>query len=40
MSYYYRIISEKNGYDLNAYTNVRDILYNSNTDVITNNNIV
>ena len=25
---------EKNGYDLNAYNNVRDILYN--TDVITN----
>ena len=29
------VISEKNGYDLNAYNNVRDILYN--TDVITNN---
>ena len=28
------VISEKNGYDLNAYNNVRDILYN--TDVITN----
>ena len=27
---------QKNGYDLNAYNNVRDILYNSNTDVITN----
>ena len=26
---------QKNGYDLNAYNNVRDILYN--TDVITNN---
>ena len=25
---------QKNGYDLNAYNNVRDILYN--TDVITN----
>ena len=35
MSYYYRVISE-NGYDLNAYNNVGDILYN--TDVI--NNIV
>ena len=34
MSYYYRVISGKNGYDLNAYNNVRDILYN--TDVITN----
>ena len=34
MSYYYRVISEKNGYDLNAYYNVRYILYN--TDVITN----
>ena len=34
MSYYYRVISEKNGYDLNAYNNVRDILYNN--DVITN----
>ena len=34
MSFYYRVISEKNGYDLNAYNNVRDILYN--TDVITN----
>ena len=33
MSYYYRVISE-NRYDLNAYNNVRDILYN--TDVITN----
>ena len=33
MSYYYKVISE-NGYDLNAYNNVRDILYN--TDVITN----
>ena len=29
-----RVISEKKGYDLNAYNNVRDILYN--TDVITN----
>ena len=28
------VISEKNGYDLNAYNNVRDILYN--TDVVTN----
>ena len=27
-------IFQKNGYDLNAYNNVRDILYN--TDVITN----
>ena len=26
---------KKNGYDLNAYNNVRDILYNN--DVITNN---
>ena len=34
MSYYYRVISEKNEYDLNAYNNVRDILYNN--DVITN----
>ena len=37
MSYYYRNISEKinkNGYDLNAYNNVRDILFN--IDVITN----
>ena len=34
MSYYYRVISEKNEYDLNAYNNVRDILYN--TDVIIN----
>ena len=34
MSYYYRVISEKNGSDLNAYNKVRDILYN--TDVITN----
>ena len=34
MSYYYRVISEKNGHDLNAYNNVRDILYNN--DVITN----
>ena len=34
MFYYHRVISEKNGYDLNAYNNVRDIL--SNTDVITN----
>ena len=36
MSYYHRVISEKNGYDLklNAYNDVRDILYN--TDVITN----
>ena len=33
MSYYY-IYFRKNGYDLNAYNNVRDILYN--TDVITN----
>ena len=33
MCYYHRVISE-NGYDLNAYNNVRDILYN--TDVITN----
>ena len=33
MSYYYRVISEK-WYALNAYNNVRDILYN--TDVITN----
>ena len=32
MSYYYRVISENNGYDLNACNNVRDILYN--TDVI------
>ena len=32
MSYYYRVISEK-WYDINAYNNVRDILYN--TDVIT-----
>ena len=28
------VISEKNGYDLHAYNNVRDILYNN--DVITN----
>ena len=34
MSYYYRVISEKNGCDLNAYNNVRGILYNN--DVITN----
>ena len=34
MSYYYRVIKKKNGYDLNAYNNVRDSLYN--TDVITN----
>ena len=34
MFYYYRVNSEKNGYDLNAYNNIRDILYN--TDVITN----
>ena len=34
MSFYYRVISEKNGYDLNAYNNIRDILYS--TDVITN----
>ena len=27
---------QKHGYDLNAYNNVRDILYHSNTDVITN----
>ena len=27
---------KKNGYDLNAYNNVRDILYNYNNDVITN----
>ena len=33
MSYYYRVILE-NGYELNAYNNVRDILYN--TDVIIN----
>ena len=32
MSYYHRVISEKNGYDLNACNNVRDILYN--TDAI------
>ena len=34
MSYYHRGISEKNGYVLNNYNNVGDILYN--TDVITN----
>ena len=34
MSYYYRVISEKNGCDFNAYNNVRGILYNN--DVITN----
>ena len=28
------LFQKKNGYDLNAYNNVRDILYN--TDVITN----
>ena len=33
MPYYYRVISE-NWYDLHAYNNVRDILYNN--DVITN----
>ena len=33
MPYYHRVISEKWN-DLNAYNNVRDILYN--TDVITN----
>ena len=32
MAYYHRVISEKSGYDLNEYNNVRDILYN--TDVI------
>ena len=30
MSYYHRVISEKNGYDFNACNNVRDILYNIN----------
>ena len=29
MSYYYRVISEKNGYDFNVCNNVRDILYNT-----------
>ena len=34
MSSYYSYFRKKNGYDLNAYNNVRDILYNN--DVITN----
>ena len=34
MSSYYSYFRKKNGYDLNAYNNVRDIL--SNDDVITN----
>ena len=34
MSYYHWVISETNGYDLNVYNNVKDILYN--TDDITN----
>ena len=29
MSYYHRVICKKNGYDFNAYNNVRDILYNA-----------
>ena len=32
MSYYHRVISEKNGHDFNACNNVKDILFN--TDVI------